>query len=132
MAFVLLSFVAACSDGRVADTTVTPAPLTDLSVKVHEFGFEPAVVAIPAAQPVNVTLHNEGTIKHEWVVIAKGHELSLQRDFEEDAVLFEIEEVDAGSHGSGEFSISEPGTYQLICAIEGHFNAGMHATLVVV
>jgi uncharacterized cupredoxin-like copper-binding protein len=128
---VLVASSCAKGNAPAAEDTV-PAPATVLSVEVKEFHFSPAIVSVPAGETVTVKVNNAGTLKHEWVVIAKGHELDDQRRFAEDAVLFEVDDVDQGTQSTSTFSIAQPGRYQLICAIEGHFNAGMHATLVVV
>jgi uncharacterized cupredoxin-like copper-binding protein len=124
---------ASCAGGSppAAEDTV-PAAATELNIDVQEFHFSPAIVAVPANQTVTVTVNNKGTLKHEWVVIAKGHEVEEQRDFSEDAVLFEVDDINEGTQSTKTFKIAQPGRYQLICAVEGHFSAGMHATLVVV
>lgn len=125
---LLLASGCAGGDGTDAEPTA-PAPVTELAIDVQEFHFSPALVAIPAGQPVSVTVGNKGTIDHEWVIIEKGHEVDDQHRFTESAVLFEIDDIEQGSRSTSTFTIVQPGRYQLICAIEGHFAAGMEATL---
>ena len=128
-----LLMAASCAGGSSpAEEVTVPAAATELNIEVQEFHFSPAIVAVPADQTVTVTVNNTGTIKHEWVVIAKGHEVDEQRHFAEDAVLFEVDDITQGTQSTKTFKIAQPGRYQLICAVEGHFSAGMHATLVVV
>jgi uncharacterized cupredoxin-like copper-binding protein len=125
--------VSACSGGSAHEVEqAPPAASTNLAIEVQEFHFSPSVVAVPAGEEVTVTVANSGTLKHEWVVIAKGHELDDQHKFSESAVLFEVDDIANGTQRTSTFTIAQPGRYQLICAIEGHFDAGMHASLVVV
>ena len=125
--------VSACSGGSTHEVEPsTPAASTNLAIEVQEFHFSPSVVAVPAGEQVSVTVANSGTLKHEWVIIAKGHELDEQHKFSESAVLFEVDDIANGTQKTSTFTIAQPGRYQLICAIEGHFDAGMHASLVVV
>jgi plastocyanin len=109
-----------------------PALVTDLNIDVQEFHFSPTLVAVPAGALVSVTVGNKGTIAHEWVIIAHGHEVDDEHRFSESAVLFEVDDIDQGTRSTSKFTIAQPGRYQLICAIEGHFAAGMEATLMVV
>ena len=128
-----LCLASACADTPTSSQEpATPAPVTELTVEVEEFHFSPALVAVPAGEPVTVTVGNKGTIDHEWVIIAPGHEVDEQHGFSESAVLFEVDDINQGSRSTSTFTIAQPGRYQLICAIEGHFAAGMQATLMVV
>jgi len=127
-----LLLVVSCGGGNTREELVVPTPTTDLVVEAKEFHFSPAVVAVPAGQDITVTVANNGTINHEWVIIAKGHEFVDRRNFTENAVLFEVDKVADGAQRTSTFSIAQPGRYQLICAFEGHFEAGMQASLVVV
>ena len=127
-----LVLASACADGGASEEPATPAPVTELTIDVQEFHFSPALVAVPAGEPVTVTVGNKGTIDHEWVIIAHGHEVDDQHRFSESAVLFEVDDINQGTRTTSTFTIAQPGRYQLLCAIEGHFAAGMEATLMVV
>jgi uncharacterized cupredoxin-like copper-binding protein len=128
-----LFLASACADGGPpTEEPATPAPVTELNVDVAEFHFTPALAAVPAGEPVKVTVANKGTVDHEWVIIARGHEVDGEHHFSESAVLFEVDDISQGTRSTSTFTIAQPGRYQLICAIEGHFAAGMEATLLVV
>ena len=128
-----LFLVSACAGSATSkDEPAIPTPVTELSIDVQEFHFSPALVAVPAGALVNVTVDNKGTIDHEWVIIAPGHEVDDQHRFSETAVLFEVDDIKEDTRSTSKFTITQPGRYQLICAIEGHFAAGMEATLMVV
>ena len=134
VAIGLSLFLASACAGSSApkDEPAMPTPVTELNVDVQEFHFSPALVVVPAGALVNVTVGNKGTIAHEWVIIAPGHEVDDQHRFSESAVLFEVDDIDQGTRSMSKFTIAQPGRYQLICAIEGHLAAGMEATLMVV
>jgi plastocyanin len=72
---------------------------------------------------------NDGNVEHEWAVM--NTEIDSEADFEEDKVLFEVEAIPAGESTSQGFTVDEAGTYQVVCAIESHFDAGMEGTLTV-
>src|ERR1700704_627923 len=105
--------VSACSGAGAREQEQTvPASATDLAIQVKEFHFSPAVVAVPAGEEVTVTVANSGTLKHEWVIIAKGHEIDDQHKFSEDAVLFEVDDIVNGTQRTSTFSVAQPGRYQ--------------------
>jgi plastocyanin len=72
-----------------------------------------------------------GSVEHEWAVIRLGEDLESEADFAEERILFEVEALPAGESTTQEFTVDEAGTYQVICGIETHFDAGMEGTLVV-
>jgi uncharacterized cupredoxin-like copper-binding protein len=81
---------------------------------------------------VTINFANRGTIAHEWVVLKHGSHIDSEKAFREEMVLFEVEALPEGQTTSQQFSIKEPGSYQFVCALEGHFEAGMEGTLTVV
>ncbi|HEX4867160.1 MAG TPA: cupredoxin domain-containing protein [Acidimicrobiales bacterium] len=104
---------------------------TSIEATASEFQFEPDSWTVPAGEEFSVDLTNDGTVAHEWAVIKLGQDLGSEKDFEEDKILFEIEGLPAGESTTEQFTIDEPGDYQVICGIESHFDAGMEGTLTV-
>lgn len=104
---------------------------TSIEAEATEFEFDPDTWTVPAGDQFSITLTNEGSIAHEWAVIKLGEDIESEAEFEEDKVLLEVEAIDAGTSTTQTFTIAEPGTYQVICAIEGHFDAGMEGRLTV-
>jgi uncharacterized cupredoxin-like copper-binding protein len=104
---------------------------TELSVVATEFQFDPDQWTLPAGEEVTLELVNEGAIEHEWVIIEQGTEIASTAEFEEDMVVWEIE-ADAGETETDSFTSPEAGTYQVVCAIDGHLDAGMEGSLEVV
>jgi uncharacterized cupredoxin-like copper-binding protein len=104
---------------------------TDIEAVATDYDFDPDSWTVPSGETVTLTLANEGEELHEWVIIEQGTTLERTDDFTEDMVVWEIE-AEPGTSESGEFTGPSPGTYQIVCAIPGHIEAGMEGTLEVV
>lgn len=81
-----------------------------------EFRFSPDRIEVTAGQAVGITFSNEGDAAHEFSIEAIGFHLHAQ----------------SGETERGTFTAPEPGEYVIGCFIPGHYEAGMHGTLVVV
>ncbi len=82
-----------------------------------EFAFAPATVEVSAGESVQLIFDNEGTIAHDFAIPELG---------------FAIESTDAGQSGSGTLAVpATPGTYEFICSIPGHKEAGMVSQIVI-
>jgi len=87
---------------------------------------------------VKFTISNKGTIGHEFLVvktdIADGM-ITLDGDhFAEPSPGLEVmDEIGEFKQGTTELLVLtlEPGNYQLVCNLPGHYAAGMHTTFVV-
>lgn len=113
---------ACSSDDDAASSSIT-ATATD-------FMFSPDAWAVNADEDFDVTLNNEGSVEHEWAVLKEGVEISSEAEFSEDVVEFEIEAIDPDTSTTQTFTLPA-GTYQVICAIETHFDLGMEGALTV-
>lgn len=117
----LLLMTACAGDAEEASATTVEA-------EAHEFAFEPSEWTAAAATDVSVSLSNTGEIDHEWVIIKAGQDISSEDEFAEELVEFEVEAVPPGETGEGTFNLPAE-TYQIICALDGHFSAGMEGEL---
>ena len=122
--------VAACDGGDEAST--------DLAVTTSDFQFSPDSWTVPAGEEISIDITNEGSVLHEWVLMQPGVSIESEADLPEteeellaDFVYVE-DEVEAGATKTLTFTAREAGTYQIICAIETHFDAGMEGSLTVV
>lgn len=112
-------------------------PSTDLEVTTTEFAFSPVSWTVPADQEISIDITNNGTVVHEWVLLKPGVTIASEADLpdtEEELLadfVYVEEEVDPGSTKTLTFTAPAAGTYQVICAIPGHFGGGMEATLTV-
>jgi len=113
-----LLLLAACGDS--GDVNLSG----DLEVTGVEFEFLPDAYVINEGD-IEIVFSNAGSIIHEWVVLSD--EIADESEFSEDLVLFRVE-APAGQTARATLTIG-PGSYQVVCAIEGHLNAGMKGTL---
>lgn len=104
---------------------------TEIEAVATEYAFDPDSWTVPSGEAVTMTLNNEGDELHEWVIVEQGTTLEGSDDFTEDVVVWEIE-ADPGTTESDEFTAPGPGSYQVVCALPGHIEGGMVATLEVV
>lgn len=96
------------------DASVGTGATASARVSLTEFAIEPASVTVGAGGTVQVS--NDGTTAHNLAVT--GTDLA-------------IPDLPAGETGELDVSSLEPGTYELLCLIPGHADAGMKADLVV-
>ncbi len=103
---------------------------TSLSVVGTEFAFSPDSWTIAADTDVPVTFTNEGLVDHEWVVVKLGSEISSETEFSESDIEVAIRDLRAGDTDT--ITINLPAAeYQIICVLEGHYDAGMEGSLTV-
>jgi uncharacterized cupredoxin-like copper-binding protein len=126
---VFASLLVSCAAGASGSS-----PSTTLKVDMSEFVFTPTEYAVPAGETITVKLENSGDIEHDFIILKKGIEVKGKFDHEKQMndILFHAM-LDAGK--SGEFTFiapNEPGEYQIVCGILGHFQAGMIGKLTVV
>jgi len=107
------------------------AASTSIEATASEFKFEPNAWTVPAGQEFTIEFQNDGSVEHEWAVLKLGENIESEDEFAEEKILFEVEGVPAGESVTGKFTVDEPGTYQVICGVEAHFDAGMEGTLTV-
>lgn len=137
-AIATLLLVAACgstssvsANGSDAATKAT-TPQNDLTVTAIEFGYDAKQWTVPAGKPFTVHFRNQGTIEHEWSIIKLGRDIHKQSEFGDDHVLTEVEKITQETVSEKVITITKPGRYQILCGLQGHFDAGMHSVLNVV
>ena len=94
-----------------APTPVEGAP--QLEVRATEMAFSPGELTLEAGEPVTVTVTNDGDIFH---------------DFHLDIAEVHLN-IDPGEQATAAITIDDPGTYEAICTVPGHANAGMVLTI---
>lgn len=121
IAMIAMLMLAACGDDD--DPTATPADTGTggngeaIHVQMLDtMRFDPDTITVAAGQQVTIDLENAGVIPHTFTVD------EANADFE----------LDGGERETFTFTApSDPGEYEIYCAIPGHREAGMVATLVV-
>jgi uncharacterized cupredoxin-like copper-binding protein len=129
---VLAGAVAACggTTGASKDATVVRVSLRDF-----------AIVAAPEQVPAGMVvfqIHNRGPDMHELIVVRlTGTSLPLRSDgltVDEEALVKDtVGALEPGAAGPvRELRVRlEPGRYELICNMSGHYMGGMHVGLLV-
>ena len=133
LAMVGAVILSACGGGGGGGTT--PAGGATIN-SLDTLKFDPATVTIPAGAAASIEVKNPGAQQHNWVLVKA-----------EDATRIATESLAKGGDatglpgvlaggklipaGGGEtVSVNVPaGTYQFICTVAGHFQAGMVGTL---
>lgn len=106
--------VSACGGGAGGSTG--GATSQSITVTATEFKFDPATINATPGQTINLTLKNNGTTQHTFVLPQANVKLT----------------VDPGKSGTQTFTApTAPGTYPFDCDIAGHKEAGMVGQLVV-
>lgn len=106
---------------------------TDIKFTMTDFKFDPMDFTVPAGQQITVTATNNGAVEHEFVIFKLGTDAGDKfGDEDEENIYWEIEVQPGGTSTETFVAPSEPGTYYVTCGIEGHLEAGMVGSLVVV
>jgi uncharacterized cupredoxin-like copper-binding protein len=110
---------------------------TSIKAELSDFQFSPTTWKVAAGEEITIELTNDGSVDHEWVILQPGVNIDSEADLPEteeellaDFVYWE-DEVEKGDSKTLTFTAPPAGEYQVICAIEDHFNAGMEGTLTV-
>jgi len=91
-----------------------------VNVVAKEFAFEPKEIKVSTGM-VKFVVRNEGTVEHDFEIVG-----AAEHGAEHEARLIKPREV-------YEVEVPlDPGTYQVVCNVPGHKDAGMVATIVVI
>lgn len=119
--------VGACSSSQATPTTEAVSPPSQVVV-LTEFRFAPSSVTIEAGGEASLLLQNDGSTEHNWVLMSEA--IASESEFADGNVLFEAL-VQPGQRLAIAFQAPPRGSYQVICSIPGHFDAGMEGSLAV-
>lgn len=109
----LALIVAAISGGD--DTSGAPTPGSGIRVSMTDFAFDPDPLVLSGDEKV-VTIVNDGAVPHDFVVPALGKGTP---------------DLAPGAELTIDFADQPAGTYEVICDIVGHREAGMVSELVI-
>ena len=119
--------------GFVMVACSTTGPSTHLKVDMMEFMFNPSNLTVPARQEITLELTNTGAVVHDFIIMKYG--TSVGDDFGDEDVpnIYWKAEIEPGNSATYTFTApSQPGDYQVVCGVQGHYQAGMVAKLIVV
>ncbi len=115
-AIALVAVLVTACGGGASSGSAGGGAAKNVTVTATEFKFDPATIDATPGQTINLTVKNNGTIQHTWVLPQSNVKLT----------------IDPGKTVSQTFTApSTPGTYQYECDIAGHKEAGMVGQLVV-
>jgi len=127
---LLPAVLAACSG---------PPAITEINLEASGMQFQPATIEVVAGQPVRLTFQNTDALEHDFSIMEipmmsmgataepmAGHEMGNTTT---DPQLHMAAAMN--STNAVEFTPTKPGTYEFLCTVPGHREAGMVGTLVV-
>jgi uncharacterized cupredoxin-like copper-binding protein len=98
-----------------------------------DFMYNPADIVIPAGENITLELVNNGVVMHDFIIMDFGTEVGEDFGVEDEANMYWKAELGPGESETFTFvAPGEPGDYQIVCGIEGHYMAGMVGSLMVV
>lgn len=127
-ALMILSAVGVAACGSTA------GPTNSIRVTMTDFAFSPNSFTVPAGQEISVEATNNGAVAHSFVIMKAGDQVKDHfTDADKAGVYWAVANVPPGESVKGTFRApTQPGEYQIVCGIAGHFEAGMVAKLTVV
>lgn len=108
LAGVITILLAACG-------SAAPAAPTAISLSLTEFRFTPAPLQAAAGSSIKLGLRNAGAVEHDFTIDKLGLKILLK----------------PGESAERSIGPLAPGTYEIICSIAGHREAGMSTQLTV-
>ena len=108
-------------------------PSKDLKVNMVDFAYDPNSFTVPAGQQITLELSNNGTAVHNFVIMKYGNEVVDHFTSQDEANVYWQAKLSPGTSDIFQFTApDQPGEYRVVCSTEGHFEAGMLASLTVV
>jgi uncharacterized cupredoxin-like copper-binding protein len=97
--------------------------------------FEPNQVVIKRGEQVKFALKNDGTADHEFMLdsVERNAKHKIQMEKNPDMEHDDPNGKRLAPNGSSEivWRFNKPGTFEFACLIPGHYESGMHGTVVV-
>ena len=110
------------------------SPSNSIDVTLTDFAFSPNIFTIPAGQQISFTATNNGAVAHSFIIMKSDFQVTGHfTEVDKPNIFWEVEQITPGQSVKEMFtSPTEPGEYQILCGVSGHFEAGMVAILFVV
>lgn len=122
-------------DDFASKTAANWKEVTTVRVDLSEMAFTPKNLTLEAGKPYKLEVHNSGEVKHEFTADSFFRSIALRKveDGQAEIKLPFLTEVEvfAGKQADLYFVPLIPGTYELLCEITGHREAGMEGTITV-
>ena len=112
--FALLMVAVVATHGTSSRDSTTSTTSTPVAVALSEFAITPNTITVPQGGSLSVS--NDGTVAHNLTI---------------DKTSIKLPDLGAGASAKLDLSSLAPGTYQMSCAIPGHKDSGMTATITI-
>jgi len=107
-------------------------PSSNINVTMTDFQYSPRIFTVPAGQTITLHASNNGAVEHTFVIMKLGTAVIDKFSDVDQANVYWQTKLAPGQAAAETFTApNEPGEYQVVCDIAGHFQAGMMASLVV-
>jgi uncharacterized cupredoxin-like copper-binding protein len=108
-------------------------PSTDLNVEMTDFAFTPNQYTVPAGGQITLNVNHDGLVEHDFVIMKLNTDVGGHFNEEDLVNVYWQIKIQPGDSQTVTFTApSEPGTYQIVCGMAGHVEAGMMGDLMVV
>ena len=128
----LVSVLSACG----GDSTTTTSDLTVpkvVNIPMGEMYFKPDITTFKVGQHYKFELANQGAVIHEFVITSVRQAGQSREDLTNEA-LYHADQISPGQSMTVDFTFKKPapaGTLEFECAYPGHYEAGMHTSIVI-
>ena len=105
-----------------------------INVTITDFAFSPNSFTVPAGQQISFSAANNGAVQHSFVIMKLGYHVQTHfTEADKPNVFWQKLAIQPGQSVTDSFTApTEPGEYEIVCEVGGHFEAGMVAKLIVV
>jgi uncharacterized cupredoxin-like copper-binding protein len=113
------------------------ARMVTVSMKETDDGmvFEPSALTFKAGEAIKIMISNAGELEHEFVMNTPEeiieHKTMMERFPEMEHDDPNSVRLDAGASGEIVWTFTNAGSFEFACLIPGHYEAGMHGTILV-
>jgi len=104
-------------------------PSASVTIEGTDFAYSPDPVLALAGE-VEINFENKGKTGHDFVLLREGVRISRPEEFVDSMSIGRIPSI-AKDTGVTRTVTLEPGTYQIVCLLPDHLEAGMEADLIV-
>jgi uncharacterized cupredoxin-like copper-binding protein len=118
LALALAAALSACGSGSDEGTTEPAGSGESISIGETEFALDPSSVQVQNAGTVTIRVTNNGSVDHAFEVDGQG-------------VEEETETIAPGESAELTVDLSQAGSYEIYCPVDGHREQGMEGTLTV-